>query len=230
MWAASVIQAIVYDAVGTLIHVQPSVAQIYAEVGRCFGSRLDRDDIRRRFPVAFARQERLDHEGGWLTDEARERRRWRDIVAEVLDDVTDPPACFEALYDTFGKIDAWAVDPDAAGVITAFHKRGVRQAVASNFDRRLRGLMGALPGLSVLAPIVISSEAGWRKPAPKFFAHLAGTLRLPAPEILYVGDDRINDFDGARQAGMRALILDAKKNHLDIAERLERLSDLILVG
>ena len=34
----TMIKAIVYDAVGTLIHVQPAVSAIYAEVGRRFGS------------------------------------------------------------------------------------------------------------------------------------------------------------------------------------------------
>ena len=35
----SMIQAIVYDAVGTLIHIQPAVGAIYADVGRRFGTR-----------------------------------------------------------------------------------------------------------------------------------------------------------------------------------------------
>ena len=129
----NMIEAIVYDAVGTLIHVQPSVGAIYAGIGQRFGSRLTADEIQTRFGAAFAQQDRLDEQAEWRTDEARERRRWRDIVAQVLDDVNDPAGCFEALFAAFAQPDVWACDPDAAEVLAHFQRRGVRQAMASNF-------------------------------------------------------------------------------------------------
>jgi putative hydrolase of the HAD superfamily len=222
------IHAIVYDAVGTLIHVRPSVASIYAEVGRRFGSRLDEGAIRSRFHAAFARQDRIDKQAGWRTSEARERQRWRAIVAEVLDDVADADACFEALFAAFGQATAWACDPNAGAVLAHWQQRGVRQALASNFDQRLGGVIAGMPALVGLTPIVVSSALGWRKPAPEFFRALADALELPPSAILYVGDDPSNDFDGARNAGMRALLLDPKKQHLDLGpERLDGLGKLM---
>jgi putative hydrolase of the HAD superfamily len=222
------LRAIFYDAVGTLIHVQPSVASIYAEVGRLFGSRLDIGTIRGRFQAAFARQDRIDEQASWRTSEERERQRWRAIVAEVLDDVADANACFESLFAAFGQPAAWACDPDAEAVLAHFHKRSVRQALASNFDARLGGVVAGMPALRELTPIIVSSAVGWRKPAPEFFRTLAGAVELPPSAILYVGDDRGNDFDGARRAGMHALLLDPRRQHLDLgSQRLERLTDLI---
>lgn len=220
------VKAIVYDAVGTLIHVTPSVAEIYADVGRRFGSRLDTAEVRRRFGVAFARQERLDAETGWRTDEERELRRWRDIVGEILNDVGDPAACFEMLWNAFRAMDAWTCDAHAAKVIAALRERGIVQAIASNFDGRLRGLLEGIPALRGLAPIVISSEVGWRKPAPAFFAHLLHLLKLPADAVLFVGDDRGNDYDAAIRAGMRAVLLDPANKHVELPERIHCLSEL----
>ena len=219
------IRAIVYDAVGTLIHVQLSVAAVYTDIGRRFGSRHDADAIQRRFHAAFARQDRIDAEAGWRTDEARERQRWRDIVAQVLDDVADPTGCFDALFTAFGQPAAWSCDPDAGELLAERARRGYRQALASNFDRRLRSVIAGMPALGVLDPIVISSEIGWRKPAPEFFTHLADRLQLPAEAILYVGDDRRNDYEPARRAGMRGLLVDPKGRHLDV-ERVGRLGEL----
>jgi putative hydrolase of the HAD superfamily len=200
------IQAIVYDAVGTLIHVQPSVASIYADIGRRFGSRLDAGEIGRRFRAAFARQDRLDQDAGWRTSGPREKERWRQIVAEVLDDVADP-GCFAALFDTFAKPQTWRCDADAVDVLAHFHERGIRQAMASNFDSRLRGIIETMPIAPYLESTIISSEIGWRKPAPEFFAHVAESLRLPAEAILFVGDDRVNDYEAASEAGMRAVLV-----------------------
>ncbi len=76
---------------------------------------------------------------------------------------------------------------------------------------------------------MVSSAVGWRKPAPEFFHAVAETLQLPANAILYVGDDRGNDYVGAVNAGMRALLLDPKRQHLDLGPaRLERLAELAM--
>ncbi len=87
-----------FDAVGTLLHPEPSAPMVYASVGRQFGSRLEESVINDRFRAAFRRQEEADYAGGLRTDEEREVARWRAIVGEVLDDVSDGEACFQALY------------------------------------------------------------------------------------------------------------------------------------
>jgi putative hydrolase of the HAD superfamily len=221
------IRAIVYDAVGTLIHVLPSVGAIYADIGRQFGSRLAAEEIHLRFGAAFAQQDRLDEQSGWRTSESRERQRWRNIVAQVLDDVADPVGCFDSLFAAFAQPAVWACDPDAAEILAHFQRHGIRQAMASNFDARLHAVIATMPALGVLDPIVISSEIGWRKPAPAFFAHLAERLQLPPSDILYVGDDRGNDYEPARRAGMKAVLLDPRARHLDVTERLDRLAKML---
>lgn len=222
------IRAILYDAVGTLIHVQPSVAAIYAEVGRRFGSQLNSDEVCRRFPLAFTRQDRLDEATNWRTSEARERLRWRDIVAEVLDDVADPAGCCEVLFNTFSEADAWTCDPCVGDLFFNMHQRGIRQAIASNFDGRLPGLIRAMPALRSLTPIFVSSEIGWRKPAPEFFVHVIDSMQLSAREILFVGDDRVNDYDAAKSAGMHAVLFDPGRQHLHAGvERIDGLGELL---
>ena len=71
----------------------------------------------------------------------------------------------------------------------------------------MRGVAAGLPELRPLRHLVISSEVGWRKPAPGFFAALCARVGLPAGEVLLVGDDRVNDYDGATAAGLRAVLV-----------------------
>src|SRR5437588_472394 len=80
---------------------EPPAPQAYHAVGRRFGSRLSPDEVRRRFRAAFQREELRDRAAGLQTSEAREEERWRGVVAEVLDDVTDPAACFAELFEHF---------------------------------------------------------------------------------------------------------------------------------
>ncbi len=222
------IHAIVFDAVGTLIHVEPSFDRIYAEVGRRFGSRLDDATVRDRFRAAFAEQDRIDRANDWHTDEAREHERWRAIVARVLDDLVDVDACFESLFQTFGTTAVWRADADAEVVLRECTARGLRISLASNFDRRLHDVIAVVPGHEAFAFLHISSEIGRRKPSRDFFTHVADDLRLSPEQILFVGDDRTNDYDAAIAIGMHARLVDARRKHVDLGrDRLDRLGDLL---
>src|SRR5439155_17886661 len=86
----SPIRAVFFDAVGTLLHPEPSAGLAYHAVGTRHGSQLAPEVVRARFRAAFARQEAEDRSAGLRTDEGREVLRWRSIVAEGLEDVRDP--------------------------------------------------------------------------------------------------------------------------------------------
>jgi putative hydrolase of the HAD superfamily len=197
-----------FDAVGTLLHPEPSAGDVYFEIGARFGSRLDREEVRRRFGNAFKRQEQEDVARGLQTNEAHERTRWWRIVSDVLDDVTDQAACFETLFQHFASRSSWQWDSMATTVVKDLEEAGYRVGIASNFDRRLRHIVhGSV--LDNRPALAISSEVGWKKPAPQFFASLhERPIRCPPEEVLLVGDDVENDFLGARENGLHALLLD----------------------
>jgi putative hydrolase of the HAD superfamily len=221
------IRAIFFDAVGTLIHPDPPAGVVYAAIGRRFGSRLDPETVGRRFRAAFRRQEDLDAGQGLRTSEDRERRRWQAIVAEVLDDVTDGAGCFQELYAYFARPEIWRVDPEAATALGQLAGRGLLLGLCSNFDSRLRRVAAGRPELAALRHLVISSEVGWRKPAAPFFAQLAECTMLPAEQILVVGDDPDNDHDGARAAGLQAILFDPRRQADPGVLRITHLSELL---
>ena len=55
--------------------------------------------------------------------------------------------------------------------------------------------------------ILISSEVGFKKPAPEFYAALLDGFSLKPEESLMVGNDEISDIAGAICAGMDALYI-----------------------
>ncbi len=202
-------RAVFFDAVGTLINPRPAPAEVYFEIGRRHNSRLTLDEIAHRFRAAFRHEDAIDREHGWKTDEPREERRWRNIVAAVLDDVGDGEACFRELWHHFSQPEAWSCVADAERVLAELSRRGYPLGMASNFDSRLRGVVAGLPELAPLHLLTISSEIGWRKPARQFFERLLSDTGSRAEEILFVGDDPLNDADGARAAGLSVVLLGA---------------------
>jgi putative hydrolase of the HAD superfamily len=221
------IRAAYFDAVGTLLHPEPAAAVVYATVGRRFGSRHSVEAVSRRFADAFAREEDIDRAARLSTSEDREYRRWQSIVAAVLDDVADAAACFAELYRHFGTPAAWRVQTDAASVLHSLSERGYQVGVASNYDHRLHAVMDGIPELAWIQGRVVSAEVGWRKPAAEFFAALCRQAALPPEHILYVGDDPLNDYDGARNCGIPAVLFDPGDRHGEPRRRVRSMRQLL---
>lgn len=205
------IQAVLFDAVGTLIYPDPPVAAAYAAAGTRFGSRLAPDEIERRFRAAFARQEALDAEKyGHRTSEERELARWQAIVAEVLDDANDPPGLFAALWQHFAEPRHWRLHADAAELWSSHAARGVLTGIASNFDGRLKQICRGLPPLDDCRHVFASSELGVRKPSPEFFHAIEERLNLRPSQLLLIGDDWHSDYLAAKAAGWHAQFVDRR--------------------
>lgn len=221
------VRAVFFDAVGTLIYPDPPAPVVYAAAGRARGSRLGVADIAARFRAAFRREEEDDLRDGRRTSEEREARRWRHIVAAVLDDVADPEGCFHELFAHFARPEAWRCVAGAAEVLGGLSRRGYALGLASNYDRRLRTVAAGLPELRPVQHLVISSEVGWRKPAGEFFAALGRAAGLPPDGIALVGDDLGNDYEGARAAGLLPVLFDPGNVYPQLAPRVGRLADLL---
>jgi putative hydrolase of the HAD superfamily len=199
------IQAVILDAVGTLLRVRGSVGAIYAEAARGVGLHVSAAELEQRFRSAFRRRREEDAQRGHRTDAAWERARWQSIVAEALHELPRPLELFPALWDRFASPDVWEVFPDVAPALNELRRRGLTLAVGSNFDSRLHAVLDGFPLLCTLQPRFVSAEVGWSKPAPEFFAHILEVLKLPAHAVLMVGDDRHHDVEAARAAGLWAV-------------------------
>jgi putative hydrolase of the HAD superfamily len=97
---------------------------------------------------------------------------------------------------------------DVEETLDALRARGLSVALASNFDARLHAVCAGHPALASVEVRVISSEVGWKKPSPQFFRALVERCAVRPEQILMIGDDRENDVDAARAAGLKAVHLD----------------------
>ena len=196
------IQAVAFDVGGTLIEPWPSVGHVYAEVAARFGlAGLDPAALNRGFVTAW--KQRAGHDYS--------RAAWRSLVNETfaLAGAAHPSdECFHALYHRFEQAEVWRVFEDVLPTLEALRARGIRLAVISNWDERLRPLLDTLDLARWFDVVVISHEFGSVKPAPQIFLHAAAQLNLPPEVVMHVGDGEREDTQGARRAGMQAALLD----------------------
>ncbi len=226
----SQVLCVAFDAVGTLIYPDPPVAEVYARVGKKYGSRLSEQEIRKRFRDAF----RAVYSGSLTpTDELMERFCWREIVLRVFDfrDLKKTEDCFEELFDHFAKPDAWRSYTDVGETLNQLAQRGLQLVLASNFDRRVHPIFDGHAELAPLKTRIISSEVGFHKPAPDYYRALVERAGVAPPEMLMVGDDWENDIIGAMESGLEAVYLDrspkASEKKRRIAKTITSLTELL---
>ncbi len=99
------------------------------------------------------------------------------------------------------------VEPDLEinGLLAGLNERHVPWGIVTNGSPSQHGKCRAA-GLDELAPfIIVSEEAGYRKPDPRIFRDALKATGLTAPEeVMFVGDNPVADIDGARRFGMKA--------------------------
>jgi putative hydrolase of the HAD superfamily len=200
------ITAVYFDAVGTVMLPRPSVVDVYRDTAARYGHDLPRDVVKARMLAAYAVQEQIDLANGWKTSEPREFERWQTVVFSTFSDTDQRANIFTELHAWFAKPEAWVPVPELAEVLSALQARGLTIGLASNYDARLRAIVQADPAWAAFRPqTIISSEIGTRKPALDFFKCVIENAGCPAEQILFVGDDAVNDREGARNAGMPVL-------------------------
>jgi putative hydrolase of the HAD superfamily len=223
------VDAVLFDAVGTLIEPDPPVAVAYEAAGRRFGSSLSCDELLPRFRAAFARQERLDEtELLGATDEARERRRWQAIVADVFDDVADGAGLFAELWRHFAEPANWLLCPGAGECWRRLSAQGLTLGIASNFDARLEAICRGLEPLADCRHVFVSSRLSVRKPSPVFFSAIAERLAIPPDRLLLVGDDLVNDYQAARAVGWQSILVDPASHH-QVEHRIRSLAEAFAI-
>ena len=200
------IAAVTFDVGGTLIEPWPSVGHVYAEVAASFRlAGLNPDALNRGFAAAWKRGSGHDYS----------RAAWQSLVNETFASAgaaQPSDECFNALYARFVEADAWRVFDDARPALESLRSLGLRLAIVSNWDERLRPLLDALDLTRWFQVIVISHEVGHAKPSPEIFLHAAARLHLPPASILHIGDSTREDLGGASSAGMLSVLLDRDRS------------------
>lgn len=203
------------DVVGTLLMPDPDVASVYAEVGARHGSSRTVEEVGEDFQKVYLELTTDDR----ATSEEKESEFWRAVVGRLLPDVNSAEACFEELFEHFGRASAWRLFDDVAASFARLREFDCKIALASNFDARLRSIAAELAPLDDVDAVVVSTEVGWKKPSRQFwYAAMEQTGADPKNSVT-VGDSYNEDVKVPRQLGMRGFWLQRSSQRRPVAVR-----------
>ncbi|XP_050236783.1 uncharacterized protein LOC126686678 [Mercurialis annua] len=187
--------ALLLDAGGTLLQLPQPVEQTYASLAAKYGLTISSAEVKKGFKRAFAAPwpQKLRYEGD-------ARPFWKFVVSEATG--CDDNDYFEELYTHFANGEAWRLPDGAHETLSILKDAGVKLAVVSNFDNRLRKLLKDLNVIHLFDALIISSEVRYEKPHPDIFKAALDQLNMEASKAVHVGDDSKADKDGANAIGI----------------------------
>jgi putative hydrolase of the HAD superfamily len=226
------VQAVFFDAAGTLFKPARRVGESYAVIAAKHGMNVSAADVNERFRICFDTAPRLAFPGARAGElAALERGWWKSLVADVFrpwEGFGDFDAYFDELFAYFADPRAWILYPEVLHTLSALKERGVVLDVISNFDSRLIGILEGLGAATWFEQIFISSCVGYAKPDRRIFEAALNEHRLSAASALHVGDSEINDLHGANNAGLKGILVDRSSGASSRAqERVASLDEIL---
>jgi putative hydrolase of the HAD superfamily len=196
--------AILLDALGTLLALEPPAPLLRAELARRFGLEVTERQAERAIAAEIAYYRAHLDEGRDRTSLGALRRRCAGVLRSELpagDLELDP------LVDALVASLRFTAFGDVRPALVASRSRGQRLVVVSNWDVSLHGVLRALALEPLLDGILTSAGAGVRKPALAIFEQALALVGARADEAIHVGDSLDEDVAGARDAGIEPVLI-----------------------
>lgn len=205
-------KAVFFDVGGTLLRVDPSVGEVYAQHARPFGfigQAIELDHLFLKEWNQVGGIESLGKKSG----EKAEKFFWRDLVFKVFEPsggLKDFDNYFEVVYKAFSRKEHWHIFKDVidSDILPKLKRKGVTLGVVSNWDSRLHSILKSTGLASYFDFILASAEIGSAKPNGVIFFEALKRSGVSLDEACHIGDEPRADIQGAKNVGIDAILID----------------------
>ena len=205
------IDALLFDAGGTLFDLRPSKEEVFYKLLTKRGFAVDYDRVLalsvkadRMFDTETANLDGVNDDAFWI--------KYDNYVLDSLGFTGDRDAFSRDLSTEFQKIipnvSSWVEYPDAKPLLDDLVDREFRLGIISNATDLVRKVLDNLRFTKYFETIVVSAEVGVRKPDPRIFQIGVDSLKVMPNRAIYIGDRFAIDVQGASKAGLNAILLD----------------------
>ena len=187
----AVTRCVLLDALGTLVRLEPPWDHLDGEPS---------EPLERAFRAEMSYYREHSDEGRDPDSLAALRRRCAAILSAELGREVAVEEMMAAIR--------FRAYRDAAPALAELRALGVRLVCVSNWDYSLPDVLARVGLADELDGVVTSAAVGARKPDPRLFEAALEVAGCAADEALHVGDTPTEDVEGAKAAGIRALLID----------------------
>ena len=198
-------KAVFFDVDFTLIYPGPTFdGEGYRRFATRHGMELDSTRFNDAVAAASVELDRLQDDIYRPEPFVRYARR---VLTEMGAHGAGLETCAREIYDEWAACQHFALYDDVKDALRALYDAGYRIGLISNTHRCLASFQRHFELDRYIAAAVSSSDHGYLKPNPSIFRAALELVGVDPTDGLMVGDSLTHDVAGARQVGMRAVLL-----------------------
>jgi len=204
------IRFVTFDALHTLITPRKPIYVQYAEVFGPYIGTLPPDAISRSFKLALRQlqAEKPSYRAGAT-------KWWGEVISRTAIGAGADAQAVEkhlgtivpSLMKRFSSREGYCLFDDTLPTLRTLREMGVRTGLITNADVRIKDVLLDLGISEYLSPVLISETERVEKPSISIFLAACARARATPSETVHVGDDFRDDYLGADNAGLHALLL-----------------------
>jgi putative hydrolase of the HAD superfamily len=227
------VRAVFFDAGYTLLCMDPPQETIFLRVCTELGIAVDSS----RLPFAIGQANLLFAPNAQTRERTpfsqdRIDRFWIAYHRELLTHCTagtPPEGSAAAVYRAFSAGLRWRIYDEVKPLLRSLRSRGIALGVISNWTGDLEDVLRRTGLHDSFDVILDSARFGHEKPQPEIFEEALRAVGVSASRALHVGDSIGHDVDGARNAGLRAILVDRRSAHegFSSAPRVSSLDEIV---
>ena len=213
-------RAVFFDVGETLIHVEPSFADLFVTVLAGAGHERSEDDVRGASAHVYARFSEAARDGSmWTTSPERSRDFWTSVYVRMLGELHVPDAdeLATTLYREFTRMENYVLFDDVRPTIVSLQEAGLLLGIVSNFEAWLEDWFGLHDLVETFPVRVISGLEGIEKPDERIYRLALERAGVDATDAAYVGDNPEFDVDPPAALGMFPVLVDRRGRFPDHA-------------
>jgi 2-haloalkanoic acid dehalogenase type II len=131
----------------------------------------------------------------------------------------------DALWWEYADLDVY---PDVKETLAELRGKGIKLGIVTNGLKRDYKYVLSRLGLDGLFDIVVGSDACMKaKPNREIFLYAVSKIGVSPQEALFVGDSVRKDLEGARAAGLNALLIKRDCQNLENVEAIASISEVV---
>jgi putative hydrolase of the HAD superfamily len=222
------VRAVAFDVNGTLVRIltQDGMDQIFRSIAHFLayqGINLHRHQVRDLYFEIMKKQQQASPEeypefdavGIWRSIiEAHQTDFTRALPPEKLQQM---PLFLAEMYRGISRCQL-RLHPHVREVLDVLRERYPLAVVTDAQSTYARGELHKVGLLDYFDPIIVSGDHGYRRPDRRLFQFALEGMGVAAENALYVGNDMHRDIFGAREVGMKTVMVESDQGanvHLD---------------
>jgi putative hydrolase of the HAD superfamily len=206
-------RAVFFDVGETLVHVDPSFAELFVRVLADAGQRRSLEDVRQASSHVYARFSEAARDGSmWTTSADRSRAFWVSVYERMLAELglPDHDGLASDLHREFTRLENYVLFDDVRPALADLAGAGLRLGIVSNFEAWLEEWFGLHDLVETFPVRVISGIEGIEKPDERIYRLALERAGVGAADAVYVGDNPEFDVDPPAALGMYAVLVDRR--------------------